>query len=102
MLYLHVPLRPRIGNWLGILLGYWAILSFVAPPPVRQGPLQRREPLRLSRSDLSAWQDLGKYYGHGDNEGILSTLPAMATALLGLFAGEWLMSVRKPWTKVRG
>jgi predicted acyltransferase len=32
------------------------------------------------------------YYGHGDNEGIISTLPAICTVLLGALAGHWLRS----------
>jgi predicted acyltransferase len=42
------------------------------------------------------------YYGFGDNEGLLSTIPAIATALLGVLAGEWLMSNNAPWRKVGG
>src|SRR5262249_7305319 len=37
---------------------------------------------------------LEKYYGYGDNEGILSTIPAVATALLGALAGQWLRAGR--------
>lgn len=42
------------------------------------------------------------YYYYGDNEGLLSTIPAVATALLGVFAGQWLLSDRRPWTKALG
>ncbi len=37
-----------------------------------------------------------------DPEGLLSTLPAIATALLGVFTGEWLRSKRSPQTKLAG
>jgi predicted acyltransferase len=40
--------------------------------------------------------------GPGDPEGILSTIPALVTALLGLFAGDWLRSPRTPREKLRG
>jgi predicted acyltransferase len=43
-----------------------------------------------------------EYYGYGDNEGLLSTLPAVATALLGALAGQWLRSGATPGRKVLG
>jgi predicted acyltransferase len=43
-----------------------------------------------------------EYYGYGDNEGILSTLPAIATTVLGIFAGLYLRSVEAPARKVVG
>ncbi len=86
-----------------ILLGYWAILALVAPPGGRSGDFTKE-------GNLAGWVDRaylpGKiypaYYGYGDNEGLLSTLPAIATALLGALAGQWLLTERKPWTKVGG
>ena len=41
-------------------------------------------------------------YAFGDNEGILSTLPAVATTLLGVLAGHWLRSSRRPLRKAVG
>jgi predicted acyltransferase len=65
---------------------------------------------RSIEGNLPGWVDrhylpgkiMPEYYGHGDNEGLLSTLPAVATALLGVLAGRWLRSGRGPWTKVAG
>ena len=37
-----------------------------------------------------------------DPEGVLSTLPAIATALLGLLGGEWLRSSREPRARAVG
>ena len=42
------------------------------------------------------------FYGFGDNEGLLSTIPAVATALLGVLAGQWLLSSQGRWIKAFG
>jgi predicted acyltransferase len=39
---------------------------------------------------------------YGDAEGILSTLPAVSTTLLGALAGHWLRSAQPPKRKVAG
>jgi predicted acyltransferase len=39
------------------------------------------------------------YTGTWDPEGLLSTLPAIATSLMGVFAGQYLKSERKPRAK---
>lgn len=86
-----------------ILLGYWALLAFVPAPGYAAGDY-------TIEGNLGGYVDrhylpgkiLEKYYGFGDNEGLLSTIPAVATALLGVLAGHWLRSSRQPWTKVLG
>jgi predicted acyltransferase len=42
------------------------------------------------------------YYKYGDNEGILSTFPAICTALLGALAGQWLRSNNSGSRKAAG
>jgi len=42
------------------------------------------------------------YYKYGDNEGVISTLPAICTALLGALAGHWLRSNRSGSRKASG
>ena len=42
------------------------------------------------------------YYGYGDNEGIISTLPAICTVLLGALAGHWLRSGQLGGRKAAG
>ena len=56
---------------------------------------------------LAAWVDRALMNGHlyqgtNDPEGILSTFPAVATALLGIFTGEWLRNGRDRLTHTRG
>ena len=42
------------------------------------------------------------YYGHGDNEGFISTFPAVCTVLMGALAGHWLRSDRPGSKKAAG
>jgi predicted acyltransferase len=92
MLAIHI--RSARAQWTllaTILLGYWALL-------VLGGPL---EPvLNLAdRLDSALLGPLAYQYdpasGHAhDPEGILGTLPALATVILGMRAGAWLRAGR--------
>lgn len=72
-----------------LLVGYWALLALVPVPGHGPGVL-------TPDGNLAYWFDRRVLGGHlladpwGDPEGILSTLPALATALLGLAAGRRL------------
>ena len=60
---------------------------------------------RISRRRSTALllpNHLWRYTETWDPEGFLSTFPAIATALLGLLAGEWLRSARTPQAKTYG
>lgn len=78
-----------------LLLGYWALMTLVPVPGTGQlGAALLDEPSQL----LSAWVDrtlLGEAHLWSgsrtwDPEGLLSTLPAVATVLLGALAGAWI------------
>lgn len=71
-----------------LLLGYWALLALVPVPGVGTGVFD--EGKNLTNYLDSIWLPGRKYDGDHDPEGMLSTLPAIATALLGLLAGLWL------------
>jgi predicted acyltransferase len=100
-LHLRPPTRAFLG--LALLAGYWLAMMLVPVPGHGAGDLS-------PDGNLAAWIDhalLGRHTwkhapGPGDPEGILSTLPAIATALAGLFTGDWLRSSRAPREKLRG
>ena len=81
--------KPRT-QWLliiGILLGYWALLA-LGGPLTKEGNLASR--IDTAWLGRHAYQfDAKTGLGH-EPEGLLSTLPAIATTLLGLRAGDWL------------
>jgi predicted acyltransferase len=101
--WLHLGPRSRALLALALLAGYWLAMVLVPVPGHGAGDLS-------PDGNLAAWIDhlvLGhhtwkKAPGSGDPEGILSTVPAIATALAGLFAGDWLRSPRARREKLRG
>ncbi len=98
---LHLRLRGRIVLTAGLLLGYWLLLLLVPRPGGIAGDLSME-------GNLVGWLDRTLLpgtmccYTYGDNEGILSTIPAIATVMLGVFAGTWLRSPRAPAEKAQG
>jgi predicted acyltransferase len=80
----------------GLLMGYWAALKFIPVPGFGAGDLEPGHTLtdyidRLILRDL-----LGSklYNGDRDPEGLLATIPAIATALAGSATGQLLRSER--------
>jgi predicted acyltransferase len=100
VIFLYTSTRVQAILVAAILLGYWGILSFVPVPGGTAGNLSKEHNLGgyLDRNYLPG-EIKQSYYGYGDNEGLLSTVPAVATALLGVLAGQWLMSRHPPWAK---
>ena len=103
LLTVHLSTRGLLVVWLTILLGYWGILSWVPVPGGIAGDLSPAGNLSgcLDRTLLPG-KSLEKYSGYGDNEGLLSTIPAVATVLLGVGAGRWLQGTATHLQKASG
>jgi predicted acyltransferase len=98
--YIFLSARARAGLTVVILLGYWALMMLVPVPGYGAGDLS-------PDGNLAAWLDRLVMGGHlwqdtWDPEGLLSTAPAVATSLLGIFTGEWLRTQRAEVEKARG
>lgn len=81
------------------LLGYYALMMLVPVPGFGSGDL-------TLEGNLATYIDShflpGKlYFGCLDPEGILSTIPAISTALLGMFTGQLLKSENQKFTEYR-
>ncbi len=90
LLHFYASLRIQIVVFIASLVGYWALMHFVEVPGIGAANLEVNK-------NLAAWLDNYLLEGHlwassktWDPEGILSTLPAVATGLAGLFAGRYL------------
>ncbi len=103
VIFLLTRVQTQVILFVAILVGYWAILMYVPSPESKAGDLSIENNLAgyLDRHYLPG-KIYKSYYGFGDNEGLLSTIPAAATALLGVLAGHWLLSSRGRWLKAVG
>ena len=93
--------RTLIAITAALLIGYWALMRFVPVPGL--GTPTHDFPILDPDRNLTAWLDraisaftqstihTGTLYEHTrDPEGLLSTLPAIATTLIGCLTGLWL------------
>jgi predicted acyltransferase len=90
----HAGLRVQIAAVTAALVGYWAALMFIPVPGYGAGML-------TPEGNLASYIDRALLGSHllnrfSDPEGVMSTLPAIATAMCGVFAGDWLAERRQP------
>ena len=99
LLFCFLKPKALVGVCAGILIGYWALLSFVPVPGHGAGNFA--EGMNLANY-LDKFLPLRKWDGDHDPEGLLSTLPAIANCLLGVFAGLLLQNSAVPDRKKVG
>jgi predicted acyltransferase len=94
------------ATWLGqirtaiiLLVGYFILMAFIPVPDFGPANLE-------PDTNLGAWIDRLLLDGHlwaqsktWDPEGLLSTMPAVATVILGMLAGKLFSSVKEPAEK---
>lgn len=100
LIYLNSGTKGRGAISFLLITGYWLLLKFVPVPGYGAGILDYQ-------GNLCGYIDTQLLTGHlykpeFDPEGILSTLPAVATALFGTLAGDWLRSSKKDLLKAAG
>lgn len=98
LIYLHTTLRKQLLWFIGLLAGYWALMMLVPVPGFGAGSL-------TPEGNVAAYTDRlflpGKLHRVVyDPEGFFSTIPAIATALLGVFAGKFLLWQSEAWSRM--
>lgn len=97
LIFMRSGWKPRIAITAAILVGYYLLMRFVPAPDSGGADVFTAEGSIAGYIDRQLLP--GRiYYGNIDPEGILSTLPAIATALLGMFTGEWVKLQREGLT----
>lgn len=97
--------RGQLAALAGCLIGYWALLRFV---PVPGAGLPGRDiPFMDQVQNLPAWLDRKLFMGHlydgtRDPEGIIHTIPAIGTTLIGVLTGHWLKSKKDAGKLIAG
>jgi predicted acyltransferase len=91
LIFMNTKLNARIIWFSALLIGYWLLLLLFPAHDLGSTDIFSREGNLTSYIDRLIMP--GKLYlGNHDPEGILSTIPAIGTALLGMFTGEFLLS----------
>lgn len=93
-LFLNTKWKTQAVLGAGILFFYWLAMTLIPTPGVGT-------PMLEPGVNLAAWIDTyilpGKMWqGTWDPEGFFSTLPAIVTGILGLLAGQILLSAKNP------
>lgn len=85
ILFLNLDWRGLAAATAALIVGYWALMTFVPVPGIGAGSF-------APNANLANWLDTQFLPGRmwdktRDPEGLLSTLPAIATCLLGVMSG---------------
>jgi predicted acyltransferase len=100
LIALYTSARTQALIAVALLGAYWALLALVPVPEHGAGVLQ-------PGADLGSYIDralMGHHLLHDewDPEGLLSTLPAIATTLAGVLTGHWLRRAVPPRQQLAG
>ncbi|HVZ83889.1 MAG TPA: heparan-alpha-glucosaminide N-acetyltransferase domain-containing protein [Terracidiphilus sp.] len=100
----------KIAALVAALVGYWALLRFAPIPGI--GVPGRDVPFMDMTRNLTSWIDRAIFPNHlylgwtdhntRDPEGLLSDLPSIGTALMGVLTGLWLRTTRSTGVKAAG
>jgi predicted acyltransferase len=90
IIYLNCNLRLQIIWFAGLLLAYWAVMLLIPVPGFGAGILTPEGNLEgyIDRILLPGKLHRAMY----DPEGLLSTIPAIGSAMLGIFTGQFLLN----------
>ena len=88
IIYLYTKQLGQIIWFVGLLIGYWLLLSFMSAPGFPPGDLSME-------GNFASYLDRLIVPGHlykdiHDPEGLISCIPAIGTALLGIYCGNLL------------
>lgn len=97
LIFLHTGWKARASIAAVLLVGYWLVTGFIPAPDAEGADIFSAKGSLVGYVDR-IWLPGRVLYGDIDPEGILGIIPAIGTALLGMFAGEWVKSDREGLT----
>ena len=102
LIFLNTKVRTQIIVTLALLVIYCLVMTRSHAPGFASGDLSKEGSLASFVDRVvfgpHIWKQ-GKVY---DPEGILSTIPAITTALFGVLTGQWLRTNKSQYEKVTG
>ncbi len=99
VLFMNATPRQQLYFAIGCLLLYWGLQTLVPVPGQGYPSLEPGK-------DLGSWLDRTIFGNHlwsesktWDPEGLLSTIPSLATCIAGMLTGTWLRTTQQEWQK---
>lgn len=94
LLFLYTSPRTQIATAVALLFGYWALMEWVPVPGFGAGLIDQPEATLSAYIDRVVfgdhnWAAVGRMW---DPEGLLSTMPAIVTTMIGVWTGHILLS----------
>lgn len=109
LIFLFTSARGQAVTATALLAVYWILMKAVPVPADYVAEVIERGGNPEKEANLAAYIDNTLLHGHlwsqsktWDPEGLLSTIPAIATVLLGILAGHWIKSNRSAKEKIYG
>jgi predicted acyltransferase len=100
-IWLTTGVRGRIAWLFALLAVYWALMAFVPVPGYGAGRLDMEGNFAHYVDRIVLGRHNYESTGTWDPEGIVSTLPAIATVLLGTLAGDVMVASRSMGHRLR-
>ena len=102
IIFLNTRVGTQIVITIVLVIVYWLLMTLVPAPGFAAGDLSKEGSLAslIDRVVFGkhVWAQAKVY----DPEGLLSTIPALATTLLGALSGHWIRTSRSSYEKVAG
>lgn len=109
LIFLFTSARAQAITAAALIALYWVLMKLVPVPQDYVASVVERGGDVEKEGNLAAYIDNTLLHGHlwsqtktWDPEGLLSTIPAIATVLSGVLAGYWIKSDRNPKEKTIG
>lgn len=102
IIFLNTKWHTQVIITIALLIIYWLMMTLIPAPGYAAGDLSKEGSLAsyIDRVVFGkhVWAQAKVY----DPEGLLSTVPALATTLMGVLTGHWLRSRKTAYEKVAG
>ena len=104
LIFLYANKKTQVGWTVFLLAIYWFLIKIIPVPGFGSGVLEPEGNLcwYIDSNLLAGFTWTYAPVPGFDPEGILSTIPAVATVMFGIFTGDWIRTPKESYEKVAG
>ena len=102
LIFLTTKARTQLLIGVALLIAYCLVMTKLAAPGYAPGDLSKEGSIASFIDRVILRQHIWRQGRVYDPEGLLSTIPAIVTTLLGILTGHWLRTERTRYEKVVG